>query len=335
MAVLRKDYNGKMYRYEGGQWYRENPLRGFVKVEDPYLANELDVAFRKGTPLEKPVKQENPSFINIGRDPNNPIWYSKELKRQPTPQELETLNRQPSKNPYIQNANGTFSKEGTDQKYHIVKRNGKYLSVPIKPAPVQEQVVEEQTTSKQSSTPVNTKGPGLFESNGFANMQSFAARKNWLLDPKNADYVKVLGFNASNYRGSEQQNRGLLSMLEAQKVNQTAEQEINDEVLRTKQEPVFANKISVAPAIAKVQTRRPYTDEQLHQQAESPEYIKHVLDYSPDEFNRLMSIKTEAPSPYSLKFSRLDPALDAYGSYRRYLNSHKVGGQINYQKIFK
>ena len=71
---------------------------------------------------------------------------------------------------------------------------------------------------KEKSQKKVTDYMGLFASNGFGNLQSFASRKKWLEDPANAEYVKHLSFNSKTYKGTAKQNKELLDILQAQKL---------------------------------------------------------------------------------------------------------------------
>lgn len=94
----------------------------------------------------------------------------------------------------------------------------KRSALPSEGEPGYEQAKANEKMWKERSNKQPTNYLGLFASNGFKNLQSFAARKNWLLDPKNAEYVRTLGFDAKSYKGTAQQNLKLLSALQVQQL---------------------------------------------------------------------------------------------------------------------
>ena len=77
--------------------------------------------------------------------------------------------------------------------------------------------------SDQTTSVVRSRG--YFADNGFANLQSFAARKAWLQDQANADYVKALGFDVNSYKGTAAQNKALLGMLQSKQMLDRDQQE--------------------------------------------------------------------------------------------------------------
>ena len=174
----------------------------------------------------------------------------------------------------------------------------------VKNLPAPESKVEPvQQAPAAPATPAQAptkQSKGYFADNGFANLQSFAARKNWIAEAKNAEYLKRNGFDVENYRGTAQQNRDLLNLLNQQKNmysgNPRTQPRQEPQPTEVTPEQKYINDIYASG--------KPLTDDELKNIAGDTDWISYARHLNNTDLDRFMSIKTGLKGPNDLSYTR-------------------------------